>query len=334
MEGWEIDIDNKTAERYKNWPGEIGDKLRKNINFGNPSQFKLNKKHTCAFLNDNHLCELCLTIGEENLCYICKEHPRYYEWFDGIKEAGVGLCCEEAARLILSFDEKFSTYEKEIEFDDCDDYDKELYNYLFSAREKIINYLDSDGIDIETKIRNILWYAHTLQQNIDNELLDDEEIIDIKKLEKNDEKINILGSIIDFYLKLEPNDITWFSGLEKIKNNSKKYYENLNIFNEKNTEKNNYLKNISIYFVWRYFMKATFDGDVLSRIKLMATSIKIIDFLFFNEFEQNALSLESAIDVVRRYSEEIEYCDENIQCLADASYEQEIFSTENLMKLF
>ena len=44
-----------------------------------------------------HLCRTILTLGEEKLCNICTEHPRYYEWFGSVKEGGIGLCCEEAA---------------------------------------------------------------------------------------------------------------------------------------------------------------------------------------------------------------------------------------------
>ena len=35
------------------------------------------------------------------LCDICREHPRFYEWYGEYKDAGVGLCCEEAVRLLL-----------------------------------------------------------------------------------------------------------------------------------------------------------------------------------------------------------------------------------------
>ena len=35
------------------------------------------------------------------MAQICTDHPRYYEWFAGGREDGVGLCCEAAAELIL-----------------------------------------------------------------------------------------------------------------------------------------------------------------------------------------------------------------------------------------
>ena len=52
-----------------------------------------------------------------SLCDICSIHPRYFEWFANIKEGGIGLCCEEAARIILSQNIPFKTFETEIESD-------------------------------------------------------------------------------------------------------------------------------------------------------------------------------------------------------------------------
>lgn len=40
------------------------------------------------------------------LCQICTDHPRYRSFFSERTEIGVGLCCEEAARLILTRPEK------------------------------------------------------------------------------------------------------------------------------------------------------------------------------------------------------------------------------------
>lgn len=128
--GWEIDIDEKTAGRYKNVSGELGKKLREMISWPGgeeiqaeevqaggslsgrkspsdkePPHFILQEER-CPFLDRDNLCELIRKLGEESLCDICREHPRYYEWFDGLTEKGVGLCCEAAAGLILESSKK------------------------------------------------------------------------------------------------------------------------------------------------------------------------------------------------------------------------------------
>lgn len=339
--GWEIDIDKLSANVYKNTDSDFGKKLNSNINFKEPVHFILNKDGICPFLNTNDLCEIYINLGEKNMCQICRDHPRYYEWFDGIKECGIGLCCEEAARIILTNTAPFSTYETEIPEEICDSYDNELYSYLLNARSKIISYLDDSSTPLHCRIKNVLWYAHTLQQNIDNNLLNDEEIIDVK-INKN----NNFKNIFEFYFSLDFNNKNY---LNYLKNNLKfcdNFLEINNIFFDnnsqiygtffdKNLDINNYLKNISIYFIWRYFLQATFDGDVLSRTKLMATSIAVLEFLFLCKVEEaSTLSFEDILDIVRCYSEEIEYSEDNLQKLADASYELNIFSTEKIMELF
>ena len=46
----------------------------------------------CPFFNSNKLCDIYIDIGEEHMCDICKNHPRFYEWFGDLKEGGMGLC--------------------------------------------------------------------------------------------------------------------------------------------------------------------------------------------------------------------------------------------------
>ena len=339
--GWEIDIDAETEKFYKNVPGEFGDKLRKNISKNSDTSessihFLLDDKNNCPFLNNKKLCDIYINLGEEHLCQICKDHPRFYEWFDDIKEAGVGLCCEEAARIILSYNKNFSVYEDDdssiisSNYNNSVNYNTELYNYLFLARNKIINYIDNSDIPLQNKLRNVLWYGYTLQQDIDNDLLDDEDIFDVNSDVKND-----ISSIIEYFGTLEPNDIHWPDYLKNCAKLNSEFNAKFAIFEAENPDVENYLKNISIYFIWRYFLKGVFDGDVLSKVKLMYVSCSILKYLFFCKWlECGNLCLENCIDIVKKYSEEVEYCEENIIQFSDDSYELEIFSTESLICLF
>ncbi len=99
--GWEIDIDDNTLEKYKAQRGEISKKLQNNITLEPCAHFVLGENERCPFLDEKNLCELILAGGEDMLCDICREHPRFYNYVCGITEKGLGLCCEEAARIIL-----------------------------------------------------------------------------------------------------------------------------------------------------------------------------------------------------------------------------------------
>lgn len=99
--GWEIDIDKATLKKYENQTGELHNELKKSIDYEPTAHFILNKNERCPFLNDNNLCELIIAGGEDMLCQICRDHPRFYNSVYGITEKGIGLSCEAAARIIL-----------------------------------------------------------------------------------------------------------------------------------------------------------------------------------------------------------------------------------------
>ena len=102
--GWEIDIDSETAARYRALPGPLGERLRAEIDWsGEPAAFRLTPDERCPFLRDDGLCELIRAAGSEDiLCDVCALHPRFFTETGGFTLAGLGLCCEEACRLLLS----------------------------------------------------------------------------------------------------------------------------------------------------------------------------------------------------------------------------------------
>lgn len=100
--GWEIDIDSEMADCYRNLSGELGERLRRCIAWEETPHFILDEKERCPFLNKENLCDVILELGEEYICGICTDHPRFRNELPGRLEVGLGLCCEEAARLIIS----------------------------------------------------------------------------------------------------------------------------------------------------------------------------------------------------------------------------------------
>ena len=100
--GWEIDIDPETRARYHRVPGAFGARLNASIADGEVSSFRLGEGERCPMLNANGLCDLITELGEDMLCQSCADHPRFRSYFSDRTELGLGLCCEEAARLVLT----------------------------------------------------------------------------------------------------------------------------------------------------------------------------------------------------------------------------------------
>ena len=93
--GWEIDIDSRTAGRYRSLSqsdSPLACRLREDICWDFPPHFRLTSGERCPFLNEQNLCDIYLHLGEDALCEICDQHPRFHEWFCDYKESGLGLC--------------------------------------------------------------------------------------------------------------------------------------------------------------------------------------------------------------------------------------------------
>ena len=134
--GWEIDIDEETYEYYQQMTGKIGEKLRSSIVESEDGEhcFKL-VDNRCPMLTEEGLCVVHKELGEKYLGVVCSQFPRYSEYYGTIKESGIGMACEEAARLMLSKNETFTMKEQPLdeEYDTDSEYDSEYASKIFAA---------------------------------------------------------------------------------------------------------------------------------------------------------------------------------------------------------
>lgn len=96
--GWEIDVDGETRTKYEALKCDLGREIVEKTSHG---CFPLQENGRCAFLDERGLCRIISELGDGYLCDICREHPRYYNALGNVTEGGLGLGCEEAARIIL-----------------------------------------------------------------------------------------------------------------------------------------------------------------------------------------------------------------------------------------
>ncbi len=145
--GWEIDIDDDKYDEYMQKDGEFGDKLRKNITEGEERHFILKEGDRCPFLTDDNLCDIILNMGEGALCQICNDHPRFVNCFSDREEVGLGMCCEEAARIILTHKDKTRIIGK--------DFPEDEEKVFFNFREQVLSILQDREWSIEERIENL-----------------------------------------------------------------------------------------------------------------------------------------------------------------------------------
>ena len=151
--GWEIDVDKPSQEAYRKVAGAFGDRLRENIVDGH---FKLLPQNRCPFLDKENLCEIYQQLGEGALCDICREHPRFVEVYGDIMEKGLGLCCEEATRLLLEGEGPLQLIAEESDEpeDELDEDDEEIRNEVLYEREQIFKFLANDSLSLSEKLYN------------------------------------------------------------------------------------------------------------------------------------------------------------------------------------
>ena len=157
--GWEIDIDEDSCARFLAVDGAFGDRLRASISTeGETPHFRLcGAEERCSFLNERGLCDIILTLGEDALCQICCDHPRYRNDFSDRTEIGLGLCCEAAASLVLGYEAPVSMV--------ClsDDGGREVLTaeeeQFFVLRDTLTSQLQMRGVPLETRIADMLSYV-------------------------------------------------------------------------------------------------------------------------------------------------------------------------------
>ncbi len=314
--GWEIDIDSTTLDFYRSVGGEFGERLKENIVSGETAFFKLLPDERCPFLNDRNLCDIFTELGEEHLCQICTDHPRYFEWFKGVKEGGTGLSCEESARLIITAKKKFSFTETVIPDDDCEDYSDEFYDFLYDAREKIISHLEDECLTVSERISDVLSYAKKLQYLVDNG-----ETEELKAETSQEMKLPDEEKLIEFFSGLEPLDPGRPDYLKHCLSLIPKVKQNREAFSQAVPDMERFLENIAVYFIWRYFMKGVFSEEFYSYVFLMAASVIMIRYLcecFY--LENETLTVKDVIRIAKEYSKETEYSDDNVNAVLDLAY--------------
>lgn len=348
--GWEIEVDETTAEGYLTEKGAFGDRLRREIGSEPGEYFFKLQDNRCPFLNKENLCDIFINLGEDRLCDICREHPRFYNWFGDYTEVGLGLCCEEAERLLFS-DSKPLTFVEEVHTDASDllDDESEECEQMLEERKAIFTILQNRKKNIGARLKRLL-----LQLPYADEMLlltvpilewDDPE--SIPKLDYNAKpSTNTLKSsalfLIRFFGGMESLDETWPSMMKELEQNIDKLVDtdNTNAFLKFMKSENRLYEyeHIAVYMIYRYYPEILLDGQAEAKILFAAASICLLFLMDLHSFQKNtAYTQQDRIELVRRFSKEIEYCPENMErfekCCTE-QYEDLLNSIFNLCYLF
>ena len=284
--GWEIDIDENTLDFYKSHDGMLKDRFKSCINYSDTPHFILDKNERCPFLNDNNLCDIITHLGEEHICEICTQHPRFHNELPDRIESGLGLCCEEACRLILTKKEKTT-----LEYDEYTDTDDEI----IILRDKVTDILQNRELSLSDRIDDMLELCSTTYAK------------------------RTLGEYSDILLSLEILDEKWKTTLHNLHHNEL-CDEDLQQFTDyiNANDRQHEFEQLCVYFIYRHFANAP---DMISAQERARFTAFVFDFFYqlgaFTFKHSNSYKTELHLDIARMFSSEIEYSDENIYTLYD-----------------
>ena len=273
---WETDIDAKTLQLYKEDNSPFNLSLKKGINFKKRT-FKQGKSRRCAFLNDKGLCEIIINLGEEKLCQICSDHPRFKSNFTCFTETGLGFCCEEATKIILSYDKQIAPV---LVSDDGANESVELYEkFVIDYRESALKILQDRTLNINERIKKLL--------NLCNTGLDTK---DYKK-------------VLKALLSYEKLNKSWALRLKSIKNKQ----NSLLVDSDVSLQCEQFLVN-SIY---RHI--STAEDTLMAHAITLAC---VYAFIIIQQIcNAETKDFNTLVDIVREYSSEVEYSPKNIEKL-------------------
>ncbi len=282
--GWEIDIDPDTAAFYDAVPGEMGQRLQENIAWEEQPHFILGPGDRCPFLNSRNLCDIILTLGEEHICGICTDHPRFRNELPGRLETGLGLCCEEAARLILGRQVpmmlEFSGEPENIE------------DEILALRDQVLTVLQDR--------------SRSLPERVDTMLV----LCDASLPDKT------IPQWAETLLKLERLDEDWTRVLIFLRDHWEK--ADLQGFDVFMIQRQTEYEQLLVYLIYRHLANAFDEVELAARAAFSALGYTLLHAIGAAIWtETGTFPFEQQLELTRLFSAEIEYSVENLDSLLD-----------------
>ena len=287
--GWEIDIDEDSAARYQAQAGDFGARLQSCIDWdAEPPHFVLEAKERCPFLNQDNLCDMILTLGEDALCHICAQHPRFHNELPGRVESGVGLCCEAAGTLILGQAEPAQLCGAEAAAETEDE--------IITFRDECIAILQDRRYYIPKRVQNLLTRCGSGLPECS------------------------IPDWAGFLLELERLEADWTARLTALREtwDAVRLREFVLHMTERETEYEQFL----VYLIYRHMANAPDLEEAALRGRFAAWGYYLLYALGAVQFSTDGdFSFADQVELARLFSAELEYSEENLDRILDALYD-------------
>ena len=340
--GWDIEIDDETYNCYKS----LDSRLCEHITDDGGEHYIRQQNGQCPFLNEDGLCSVVLRYGEDNISEICTQHPRFYQWFGGYKEAGTGLCCEESARLWLTNAGKISFTDWQTEEADDDlEFDPALLDAVAGARGVLIDLVQNSELTLSQKLKALLVFGLNTQELAGDDAAGYDELAQaFSGAENMKELISQLGeSTAQQRLEACEQVLECFEGLDymkesfpralgQIKQRLGEILESADAFDKAFPEAKEQLLAVAVYNIYRYVIECAMGAECLPFIVTAMLNVWFIRLWDIMLWLDGKFDFAAQIGAVKEYSKEVEYSD-NMDTLWECVYTDSCLRAENLVKI-
>ena len=279
--GWEIDIDAETLEYYENLDSPLGECIRRSISYEGTPHFALGEDERCPHLDERGLCRIISELGERATCEICRLHPRYRNFFSDRVETGLGMCCEEACRVILSHIEKI--YLVLAEDDGAAVLNDEYEAEILGKRDRAVQILQNRSINIDKRITDLCVEFDVPFFNLS------------------------VAEWSEIYKKLENLDPKWSEILEIMGETDSEFTDA-----ERYRCPEVWQEQLIVYFLLRHTPIVLSGASFSDYLKFALLSFFMVREAAAVMSNGDDVSFEALCEAARLYSSEIEYSDENV----------------------
>jgi lysine-N-methylase len=314
--GWEIDLDQEIIEKYNSLPDPMGKIVSGYIQDQDGYTCFRREQDRCPFLTDTNLCKLILDLGEDYLSITCREHPRFVEEYGNLQETCLSISCPEAARLLLQSPPELITRETDEVAPPDPDLDEDLLNWLLERRDTLFAIARAKR-PLRERLSLLLLAAEDFQtppepqppEGVLETHVFRQEPADPKTLEAYFSTVEVPEMPLDL-----PGFLTIMKDMEFTSERLPQALERAQpAFPDPRLPSAQPVipdhpagENLLFYFLYRYPLRAAWDGDLPTKIRFAAYSTAAILAL------SQSMPLPSAASL---YSREVEHSDENLDLL-------------------
>lgn len=322
---WDIVIDDESAAFYRSVPGELGERIRAALVTDGDGDlcFSVEGGH-CPLLTSDGLCSIQLEFGESRVCDTCRSHPRFIEEYGFFRECALAASCPGALDLILDRNMTLcEAYDEEEDFL-CEDVDEPLLRALLPCRERAFALLERCDLSWEERLTALLAFGSELQVSLLTDgpdalpsLAEEWSEVDADRLRSpapaEGTILALRRRLLSLLGELEVLDESWSRDIARIPTpDDTPAYPCDEALERRWAE----------YLLWRWFLRADFDGDIYGKLALPVLSI-----LTLRELSRG----ETWPEWARRWAKEIEHSSENLTALYDALCTEETLSPGHLI---